>query len=127
VRAIEEVVMQLKEAAVSIELVIYKCKTIYMKTNRNTTNLEQDLIMDRQVFGGVQNFRYLGTVINSENYISDGIKSRSAAGIRYFYSRRQIFSSRAVSEAVKIKMYKMMVEPVVVYRSEKLAMSEMDR
>ena len=126
-RAIEEVVIQIKEAAVSIGLVIYKGITMYMKTNRNTTNLEQDVIMDRQVFGGVQNFRYLGTVINSENVISDGIKSRSTAGTRCFYSRRQIFSSRAMSEAVKIKMYKMMMKPVVVYRSETLAVSEMDR
>ena len=83
--------------------------------------------MDRQVFGRVQNFRYLGTMINSENFVSNGIKSRSAAGIRCFYSRRQIFSSRAMSEAVKIKMYKMMVKPVVVFRSETLAMSEIDR
>jgi hypothetical protein len=66
-------------------------------------------------------------VINSENLISDGIKSRSAAAIRCFYSRRQIFSYRAKSEALKIKMYKMMVKPIVVYRSETLAMSEMDR
>jgi len=47
VRAIEEVVIQIKEAAVSIGLVIYKGITMYMKTNRNTTNLEQDVIMDR--------------------------------------------------------------------------------
>jgi hypothetical protein len=52
------------------------------ENNTHTTNSEQDLIMDRQVFGGVQNFRYLGTMINSENLISDAIKSRSAAGIR---------------------------------------------
>jgi len=50
---IEEVVIQIKEAAVSIGLVIYKCKTLYIKINRNITNLEQDQIMDRQVFGGV--------------------------------------------------------------------------
>jgi len=125
VRAIEEVVIRITEAAVSSGLVINKYKTMYVTINRNTTNLEQDLIVDRQVFVGVQNFRYLGTVINSENLISDGIKSRCAAGIRCFYSRRQIFSSRAMSEAVKIKMYKMMVKPV--YRSETLAVSEMDR
>jgi len=65
-------------------------------------------------------------VINSENLISDGIKSRNGAGIRCFYSR-QIFSSRAMTEAVKNKMYKMMLKPVVVYRSGTLTMSEMDR
>jgi hypothetical protein len=32
--------------------------------NRNITKLEQDLIMDRHVFEGVQNFRYLVTMIN---------------------------------------------------------------
>jgi len=35
-----------------------------MKMNRNVTNLEQALIMDRHVFEGVQNFRYLGALIN---------------------------------------------------------------
>ena len=39
-------------------------KTGYMKINRDITTLEQDLIMDRQIFEGVQNFRYLGTLIN---------------------------------------------------------------
>jgi hypothetical protein len=86
VRAIEEVVIRITEAAVISGLVINTCKTMYMKVNRNTTNLKQELTMDRQVFVGVQNFRYLGTVINSENLISDRIKSRCAAGIRYFYS-----------------------------------------
>jgi hypothetical protein len=38
-----------------------------MKINRTVANLEQDLIMDGQVFEMVQNFRYLGTLMNSEN------------------------------------------------------------
>jgi hypothetical protein len=56
-------------------------KTKYMKINRNVTDLEQDLRKDEQVFEGVQNFRYLGALINSKNLTSDGIKSRIAAGI----------------------------------------------
>ena len=51
-----------------------------MKINRNITNLEQDLIMNGQVFEGVQNFRYLGALINSKNLISNDMKSRIAAG-----------------------------------------------
>jgi len=39
-------------------------KMDYIKINRDITNLEQDLIMDRQTFEGIQNFRYLGTLIN---------------------------------------------------------------
>ena len=35
-----------------------------MKINRNITNLEQDPVMNGQVFEGVRNFRYLGAFCN---------------------------------------------------------------
>ena len=88
-------------------MVINESKTKYMKINRNITNLEQDLIMDGQAFEGVQNFRYLGALINSKKkkIISDKIKSITAAYNRCFYSLRQKFRTRAISKAVNIKMY----------------------
>jgi hypothetical protein len=102
----EKVVTQIKEAAVSTGLVINKSKTKYVQINRNVTNLEQDLIINRQIFEGVQNFTYLGAMINSKNLVSDEIKSRIAGGNTCFYSLRQIFRSRAMTKAVKIKMCK---------------------
>jgi hypothetical protein len=77
VTATEEVVTQHKEAELSTGLVIKDSKTKYMKIDRNITNLKQDLTMDEQVFEGVQNFRYLGTVINYKlHIISEEMKSR---------------------------------------------------
>jgi hypothetical protein len=35
--------------------------------NKNTTNLEQDLIMNGQALKGVENCRYLGALKNSKN------------------------------------------------------------
>jgi hypothetical protein len=102
VRAIKEEVTQIKEAAVSTRLVISDSKTKYMKLNRNITNL----IMNGQVFEGVQNFRYLGALINPKKFISDEIKPRIAAGNSCFYSLRQIFRYKAMSHAVKIKINK---------------------
>jgi len=67
VRAIEEVITQIKEAAISTGLVIYETKTKYTKINRNIANLEQYLIVDGQVFERVQNFRCFGALMNSEN------------------------------------------------------------
>ena len=90
------------------------------------TNLEQDLIMDLQVFEGVQNFRYLSTLIHSKNLKNDEIKSRIGAGNSCFCSLRQIFRSRAVSKPVKTEIYKIMVQPVTVSGSETWAMTEMD-
>jgi hypothetical protein len=60
----ERVVTQIEEAAVSTGLVINESKTKHMKLNRNVTNLEQDLIINGQIFEGVQNFTYFGALIN---------------------------------------------------------------
>jgi hypothetical protein len=54
--------------------VINESKTKYMKINGTLTHLEQDLIMDGQIFEWVQNIRYFGTLRNSKNVISDEIK-----------------------------------------------------
>lgn len=51
-----------------------------MKVNRNMMNLEQDVIIDVQVYEKVQNFGYLGTLINSKIVISEETKLRIAAG-----------------------------------------------
>jgi hypothetical protein len=74
--------------------------------------LGQDLITNGLVFKGIPNFRHLGALINSENVISHEIKSKISASNRGFYSLRQIFGSRAMRKAVKIKVYKMMVKSV---------------
>jgi len=58
--------------------------------------------------------------------MSDEKKSRITAGNRCFYSLRQIFRSRTMSKAVKIKIHKTMVKPVAVYGSETWAMTEME-
>ena len=58
------------------------------------------LIMDGQIFEGVWNFRYLGTLINLKNVISDEIISSIAVGNRYFYNLRRTFRSRTRSKAL---------------------------
>jgi len=59
--------------------VVSKSKTKYTKINKNIVNLEEDLIMNGQVFEGVQNFGHFGPWINS-NKFSDEIRSRIVAG-----------------------------------------------
>jgi hypothetical protein len=76
-----------------------------MKINRNRINFEHGLIIDGQVFEGVQNFRFLWTLINSKNLKSEKIKSSIAAHTICFYSQGQIFRPRAISKAVQIKIY----------------------
>lgn len=61
-------------------------KAKYMKVNRNIMNLEQDMVIDGQVFEGVHNFRYLGILMNSKIVKSEETKSRIAAGNRFVQS-----------------------------------------
>jgi hypothetical protein len=56
VTATEEVVRQVREAAVSTGLVINESKTKHLQINRNKTNIEQGLRMDRQVVEGGAEF-----------------------------------------------------------------------
>jgi hypothetical protein len=67
---------------------IHNTSKVCENYNRSITNLEQVLMMDRQEFGGVKNYRNLGTLINSKKLISFEIKSRTLAGNRCYYSLR---------------------------------------
>jgi len=68
VTANELVVTQIQEASISTGLVVSKSTIKYMKININIANLVQDLITNGHVFEGVQNFRYLGLLINSNTF-----------------------------------------------------------
>ena len=68
VRENEQEVTKIKEAAVSTGLMNKESKTKYMKIGRNVTHLGQDLIMDLQVYEGVQICRYYGAVINFKTF-----------------------------------------------------------
>jgi hypothetical protein len=67
-------------------------------------------MIDGQVVEGIQSFRYLGTLVNSSSVISEEMNSRNAEGNICFYNLGQIFRSRAMSKAVKIKINKMVGE-----------------
>ena len=57
---------------------------------------------------------------------NDEIKSRIAAGNKCSDSLRQIVRSGAMSRAVEIKIYKMMVKQAVEFGSETWAVTEVD-
>jgi hypothetical protein len=64
VREIQQVVKQLKKAALSTKLVMNENIMKYMEINKNITIIEQDLVRGGKVFAAVQNYIYSGTLIN---------------------------------------------------------------
>ena len=60
---------KIRERAVSNGLMKNKSKTKYTKINKNTTNFQQDMIMNGELVEEVQNVRYLGALINSKKLV----------------------------------------------------------
>jgi hypothetical protein len=60
----------------------------------------------------------LGTTLTNQNDIRDEIKSRLNSGNACYYSVQNLFSSCLISKNLKIKIYKTVILPVVLYGCE---------
>jgi hypothetical protein len=63
----------------------------------------------------VVKFKYLGTTLTNQNDIRDEIKSRLNSGNACYHSVQNLSSSRLISKNLKIKIYKTVILPVVLY------------
>jgi len=65
----------------------------------------------------VEEFKYLGTTLN-QNSIQEEIKSRLKLGNACYYSVQNLLSSSLLSKNLKIKIYRTIILPVVLYGCE---------
>ena len=66
----------------------------------------------------VKTFKYLGSLLTYQNSNQEEIKCRHRAGNWCYYSFQTLFSSRLLSKNLKIKIYKTIILPVVLYGCE---------
>ena len=72
----------------------------------------------------VLKFKYLGTTVTRNNLIEEEIKERIAAGNRASFANQKILQSKLISMKTKMKLYKALIRPVVVYGSECWVLTE---
>jgi hypothetical protein len=63
-------------------------------------------------------FRYFGTRITNQNLIQEEIKWRWICGNACYHSVQNLLSSRLLSRNIKIRLYKTIILPVVLYGCE---------
>ena len=94
-------------------------KTKYMITSRLRNAIQnQNIVIGNLSFENVEKFRYLGVTVTNTNDMRNEIKHRINMGNACYYSLEKILSSRLLSKKLKIKTYKTIILPVVLYGCE---------
>jgi hypothetical protein len=108
---IEALLVAIKEIGPEVNAVSAHVSRPACRKNRN-------IKIDNKSFERVEEFRYLGTTLTSTSFIREEIKSRLKAGNACNHSVQCLFSSSLVSKSVKIKIYRTIILPVVLYYCE---------
>jgi len=74
--------------------------------------------IDNSTFERAEEFKYLGTTLTNRNSIAEEIKSRLKSGNACYHSVQNLLSSRMLSKNLKIKIYRTIILPVVLYGCE---------
>ena len=60
----------------------------------------------------------MGTALTNQNSVQEGVKSRLKSGCAYYHLVQNILSSSLLSKNLKVKIYRTIILPVVLYGCE---------
>ena len=80
--------------------------------------LNEHIKISSNSYEKVKTFKYLGSLLTTQNSIQDEIKCRLKTANSCYYSVQTLLSSRLLSKNLKIKIYKTIILPVVPYGCE---------
>src|SRR5215469_12701810 len=91
---------------------------MYNKDRKKLRDFESYIKIDNSAIERVEDFKYVGTTLTNQNSIQEEIKSRMKLENACYYSVQNLFSSRLLSKNLKIKIYRTIILPVVLYGCE---------
>jgi hypothetical protein len=113
----------LKHEALNAGLIVNNNKTKYLHCTRKTIQPTY-INTGKEQFEQVNAFRDLGTMVNTNNSIEEEIKERIAAGNRTYHVHKKLFTSKLISQNVKLQLQNMLIRPTVTYASETWVLKE---
>jgi hypothetical protein len=118
------------DASKEVGLEIKVEKTKYMLLSRHQ-NVGQncDIKITNRSFEKVSQFKYSGMTVTDQNLIQEEIKRRMNSGNACYHSVQNLLPSRLLSKNLKIRTYKTIILPLVLYGCEtwSLALREKHR
>jgi len=119
VHTIKENAEALVLASKGIGLEVNAVKTRYTVMSRDqSAGRSHNIDTDYSSFERVEEFKYLGTTITNQNSIKEEINSRLKSQNACYYSVQNPLSSSLLSKNVKIKIYRTIILPVLLYGCE---------
>jgi hypothetical protein len=109
--------VKLKSESLKYGLMVNVQKSKYMKFTRRQDNLTPINIENRE-FEQVKSFKYLGSIINTDNALEEEIKERIALGNKGYFANKKIFQSKIITKGGKLKLYHSIITPIVTYACE---------
>ncbi|KAJ4444228.1 hypothetical protein ANN_06019 [Periplaneta americana] len=109
----------LLEASKAIGLEVNPEKTKYMIMSRDQNIIRNGNIKIGDLsFEEVEKFKYLGATVTNINDTREEIKRRINMGNACYYSVEKLLSSSLLSKSLKVRIYKTVILPVVLYGCE---------
>jgi hypothetical protein len=102
---------------VGLEINVEKTKYRLLPRHQNVGQ-NRDIKITNRSFENVSQFKYLGTTVTNQNLIQEEIKRRLNSVNACYHSVQNLLSSRPPLKDVKIRMYKTIILPEVLYGCE---------
>jgi hypothetical protein len=91
-----------------------KCRMI-VSCHLNSGQNQNIIRIANESFENVAKFKYFGMTLTDQNDVHEEIKSRLNSGNACYYSAQNLLSSHPISKNLRIKTYKTVILPVVLY------------
>ena len=119
----DEQLQNFNESGQRAGLEIKEMKTKAMKMGREERT-EDFIDLGGFMLEEVDSFRYLGSIVNTNNTMEEEVMTRIGAASKCSWSVNSILRSKDVSRTTKLRLYTSVIRPVAVYACETWALTK---